>query len=355
VASPSIDRIRDDLVAWYRRGHRDLPWRNTRDPYAIWVSEIMLQQTRVETVAPRFSRWLARFPTVSALAGAPLDDVLAEWAGLGYYARARNLHAAAREVEERYGGRVPDGAEGVRALPGIGRYTAGAILSIAYGKPAPILDGNVVRVLSRIFRIGGDPRGPAAQKKLWDLAGLLVSKGDPSDLNQGLMELGATVCTPRRPACLTCPLTTSCGARRAGDAEAFPEATRATKVIEITQVSVALLSRGEVLLARRPPRGLWGGLFELPSGEPAAGEALPAAALRVARERVGVAARAPSPLADFTHVLSHRKIAFHGFRAAAARRAVRLDGYDDHRWVTPKEAGSLGISRATARLLAELR
>ena len=194
------------VAAWFAAGHRDLPWRHTRDPYAVWVSEVMLQQTRVDVVAPRFTRWMHRFPSVAALAEAPLDEVLAEWSGLGYYARARNLHAAARLIFEDHGGEIPDDEAGISALPGIGRYTSGAILSIAYGKKAPILDGNVERVLARVFRVEGDPRHGLTRERLWKLAARMVAGDeDPSHVNQGLMELGALVCSPRRPACLACP------------------------------------------------------------------------------------------------------------------------------------------------------
>jgi A/G-specific adenine glycosylase len=350
-----IAALRESLSAWFQRARRDLPWRRTRDPYAIWVSEIMLQQTRVETVTPRFSRWMARFPTVSALARAPLDEVLAEWAGLGYYARARNLHGAAREVAERYGGELPDDRDAVRALPGIGRYTAGAILSIAFAKREPILDGNVIRVLSRAFAIEGDPRAAEAQEKLWSLAEALVGGGDPSTVNQGLMELGATVCTPRKPECASCPWEKLCDARREGDPEKFPAATKKTPVRALDHVSIAISRRGKLLLARRPPRGLWGGLFELPTGEPQKGEALAQAAARIARERVGLTVEDAAPIVKFQHVLSHRKITFHAFSVENERGTVRCDpGYDAHKWATAGEARSLGLSRATSRMLDAL-
>jgi A/G-specific adenine glycosylase len=242
----------------------------------------------------------------------------------------------------------------VRALPGVGRYTAGAILSIAYRKPEPVLDGNVIRVLTRLQRIEGDPRGAAVQRVLWEIAGRLVAEGDPADTNQALMELGAVVCHPREPACLLCPVARRCAARREGDVERFPSPTRATRVVAIDQVAVALVRRGRVLLARRPPRGLWGGLLELPTGAPRPGETLAEAARRVARERVGLLVTRTAPLAHFRHVLSHRRITFHGFRGDAPRGRVRLDGYDGHRWVDLRSAVGLGISRATARLLAAL-
>ncbi len=351
-ADEEIAALREPLVAWYRANRRPLPWRSSSDPYAIWVSEVMAQQTRIEVVVPRWERWLHRFPTVDALAGASLDDVLEEWAGLGYYARARNLHAAAREVAASYGGRVPDEPEAVRALPGVGRYTAGAILSFAFGRRAPILDGNVTRLLARLFRVDGDAKRGATRETLWSLAGRFVADGEPGEVNQALMELGALVCTPRNPACPECPLARSCAARRAGDPTRYPAPSRRAKVTAVEQVAVALRRRGKVLLARRPPRGLWGGLLELPTGEPRAGEALDEAARRVAGERTGLVPVAARPSLRFTHVLSHRRVTFHGFVADAPAGRVRLAGYDAHRWARPDEAAALGVSRATARLMA---
>lgn len=362
-----IDEVRRAVVAWFARGHRDLPWRRTRDPYAVWVSEIMLQQTRVDTVIPRFSRWMARFPTATALARAPLDDVLAEWAGLGYYARARNLHLAARQIEERYGGELPDRENDLESLPGIGRYTRGAILSIAFSQEAALLDGNVERVLARVFRIGGDPKGATTKKLFWELAERLVRgtralQMDPSRLNQGLMELGATVCLPRNPACLVCPLREVCKARKAGLAEAYPEASRKARVQEVATVSVALVREGKVLLMRRPANGLWGGLYELPSGELLVGETALGAARRVARERAGLelTLESLSPLpggaARFEHLLSHRRMTMHGFvgPAPVSLGRVRRSGYDAHRFVTVEAALDLGVSQATRRQLEAL-
>lgn len=353
-----IERIRGALLRWYRHGHRDMPWRKLSDPYAIWVSEIMLQQTRVETVAPRFLRWMARFPTVARLADAPLDDVLAEWSGLGYYARARNLHAAAQQIVSAHGGRVPDELDAVLALPGVGRYTAGAILSIAYGKPVPILDGNVERVVARLFCVDGDPARTDVRARLWALAGRLVEGAeDPSAVNQGLMELGAVLCSPRRPGCLTCPLSARCAARRAGEAERYPEPTRKNKVTPVEIATIALVRDGTVLLAQRPPDGLWGGLFELPSGELTVGESPLGAARRVAKERVGLEAEdiAPFPPPDdrFVQELSHLRVTFHAFRAVGRGR-VRRSGYDAHQWIDIRRARLLGISRSTHRLLAAL-
>ncbi|HEY2748287.1 MAG TPA: A/G-specific adenine glycosylase, partial [Polyangia bacterium] len=257
--------IRRALVAWFARGHRDMPWRRTRDPYAVWVSEIMLQQTRVETVTPYFERWMARFPTVRALAGAPLDDVLSHWAGLGYYARARNLHAAARDVVATYRGAFPATAAALRELPGVGEYTAGAIASIAFGEAAPIVDGNVVRVLSRAEALDGAADDPQLKKRVWARAGELVRAdggGRAGEFNQAMMELGATVCTPAAPGCSRCPIAGPCRARAADAVGKYPAAKTKKPPRQVHAVAVMVERDGKLLLVRRPPTGLWGGLWE---------------------------------------------------------------------------------------------
>jgi len=255
---------RERLCAWFEAGHRDLPWRRTRDPWAVWVSEIMLQQTRAASVVPYYYRFLARFPTPAALSAAPIDDLLALWAGLGYYARARNLHRAAGEVVARHGGRVPDDPETFGALTGVGPYTAGAVLSIAFGRPAPVLDGNVERVLTRWAREGGDPKRPPLRDALWARARSLADGPAPGTLNQALMELGATICTPRTPSCLLCPVVEGCAARAAGDPEAYPrKVARAERPVERYVALLAGPPEG-VWLVRRPDTGLLAGLWELP-------------------------------------------------------------------------------------------
>jgi A/G-specific adenine glycosylase len=213
--TPAGKRLRAALLAWFDRNRRELPWRRTRDPYAIWLSEVMLQQTQVATVIPYWERFLARFPTVTALAEAPLDEVLSLWSGLGYYSRARNLHRAANEVVARHGGALPASHAALLALPGFGRYTAGAVASIAFGLPEPLVDGNVARVFSRACAIEGAPGDREREKKLWAEAARWVQGERPGELNQALMELGATVCTARSPRCGLCPLTV-CAWRAAG-------------------------------------------------------------------------------------------------------------------------------------------
>jgi A/G-specific adenine glycosylase len=225
------------LVAWFHKHHRDLPWRRTRDPYAIWVSEIMLQQTRVETTIPYYERFMERFPTVAALADADEDAIIRAWAGLGYYARARNLQRGAQAVISQHGGVLPRDPEALLRLPGVGRYTAGAIASIAYNVPAPILDGNVIRVLCRLFGLRGDPKRAPLHARLWELAQALIPEGQASLFNPAMMELGATVCTPLRPACDRCPVASWCRARAEGVQEKLPETAKAAPLEPVRMVA----------------------------------------------------------------------------------------------------------------------
>ncbi|RUS46613.1 A/G-specific adenine glycosylase [Cohnella sp. AR92] len=255
----------EELVAWYRRGNRDLPWRRTKNPYYIWISEIMLQQTRVDTVIPYFNRFVERFPTVRDLAEAPEEDVLKLWEGLGYYSRARNLQAAAREIADNYGGMIPADKTVVSGLKGVGPYTSGAILSIAFNLPEPAVDGNVMRVLSRYFCLEDDIAKPATRVGIEGLARELIPEGAAGDFNQALMELGALVCTPRSPHCLTCPVMEHCAARLAGRQEELPIKTKAKKPKPQHRLAVLIEdSEGRVLARQRPEQGLLAKLWELP-------------------------------------------------------------------------------------------
>ncbi|WP_248929734.1 A/G-specific adenine glycosylase [Paenibacillus hamazuiensis] len=279
----------DELLAWYRRHHRDLPWRRSRNPYHIWVSEIMLQQTRVETVIPYFERFIERFPTVEALALAPEDDVLKLWEGLGYYSRARNLQAAVREVHERYGGVVPSEKTEIASLKGVGPYTSGAILSIAYNKPEPAVDGNVMRVLSRYFLIEEDIMKPGTRTLMEKLAKELIPEGAAGDFNQAIMELGATVCTPRSPYCLTCPVRLGCTGHAEGREESLPVKKKAKpprpekRVVALVEGAGELA--GRILIRQRPQEGLLARMWELPHVEVAAHDAAAAGAAARGRGR----------------------------------------------------------------------
>ncbi|HET7766560.1 MAG TPA: A/G-specific adenine glycosylase [Burkholderiales bacterium] len=268
------------LVRWQaRHGRHDLPWQRTRDPYRVWLSEVMLQQTQVATVIPYYRRFLARFPNLKALARSTLDEVLTLWSGLGYYSRARNLHAAARAIVASHRGRFPRSRKALEALPGLGRSTAAAVAVFAFGEREAILDGNVKRVLARHFAVAGYPGEPRVEKRLWALAEAQLPAKNIEAYTQGLMDLGARVCTRKRPACAECPLRGTCKACARGNPEAFPQPRpRKPKPMRRTSM-LLLLSNGEVLLEKRPPTGVWGGLWCLPEVEPGSmksGKALPA-------------------------------------------------------------------------------
>ncbi len=294
----SVPAFSARLIDWQRRhGRHDLPWQKTRDAYRIWLSEIMLQQTQVSTVVPYYNRFLDRFPTIDALALAPLDSVLELWAGLGYYARARNLHRCAQRVVAEHGGRFPEAAQAIAELPGIGRSTAAAISAFAYGQRAAILDGNVKRVLARCFGVEGFPGSAVTEKTLWSLAESLLPVRNIEAYTQGLMDLGSTLCVRRQPFCSACPMLEICVARRDGRQAELPVAKRRKSLPE-RETSVLVLSDGRrVLLERRPPSGIWGGLLALP-------ECAVAEASAFAR-RHGCRVLATQALPALRHTFSH--------------------------------------------------
>lgn len=261
-----MSRIAPELLAWYRQNKRNLPWRDHPDPYAVWVSEIMLQQTRVETVIPYFERWLAKFPDVATLAAAAEQEVLNLWEGLGYYSRARNLHKAAKVVVAEYGGKLPKLALSLQKLPGIGRYTAAAIASMSFGMDAAALDGNIRRVYARIFNVDEPPGSTEAEKIFWDLAEIHLPHGDAGDYNQALMDLGATICTPRNPRCEVCPVQAHCEAYQLDVQEFRPVPKAKKEVPHHIQAAAVILQNGRVLSAQRPGEGLLGGMWEFPNG-----------------------------------------------------------------------------------------
>lgn len=346
AAGPQVAHLHERLLGWYESCRRDLPWRRTRDPYAIWVSEIMLQQTRVETVIPYYERFLSRFPDVVALADAAVDDVLALWSGLGYYRRARLLHRGAAAVASA-GGVVPESREALLAVPGIGRYTAGAVASIAYGEPVGLVDGNVARVYARLFALEDDMRRPAGLRRVERLADELVAARDPGAWNQALMELGATVCTPRAPRCHACPVSASCRARAEGRAERLPVLTPKAAPVA-TRVQALVATHGDrVLLARRTPDRPFGGLWEPPSAEGTTkARAALAAGLGVARvRRVG----------RVEHVLTHRRLTVDVLRGELAPLPGALaapEGYDAVRLVSAAELPGLGVATLARKVLA---
>ena len=293
----------DCVIHWQRQhGRHDLPWQNTRDPYAIWVSEIMLQQTQVSAVIPYYQRFMARFPTVASLAYADEDEVLQHWSGLGYYSRARNLHNAAQTLMQAYSGAFPQSPEEIQQLPGIGRSTAAAIAAFSAGYRGAILDGNVKRVLCRCFGIEGWPSQPAVEKQLWALAESLLPQGDIEPYTQGLMDLGASVCSRSKPQCGQCPLQSTCAAHRDQRTAAFPSPKPRKALPERTTTMLLLLNGNEILLEKRPSTGIWGGLWSFP--EIADGQNVQ----QVARERFGLDTTSQTALPLLTHTFTHFRL-----------------------------------------------
>jgi A/G-specific adenine glycosylase len=365
----AVARIRRALLRWYTANKRALPWRDDPDPYRVLVSEIMLQQTTVEAVRPRFDTFLARFPSVAALAAASEDEVLAAWSGLGYYERARNLRRAAIAIVREWGGAVPDAAAALARLPGVGRYTAGAVASIAFGRREPVLDGNVARLLSRLYCVGGDPRAAATRARLWALAARLVPPRDASSFNQGMMEIGALVCRPRDPACEACPLGGACEARAGGVVARYPQrAARARTAFVVAAAAVVRDRRGRVLLRRRARAGAMRGLWELPSAEVRVADSAAAIEERL-REETGLAFSIGRLLATARHTVMHRKIELRAFRARVARRRVRPGASapgatrgaahagttPDVTWVAPADLAHYPHSSLLEKVLAQVR
>ncbi|HEX7594186.1 MAG TPA: A/G-specific adenine glycosylase [Anaerolineae bacterium] len=356
LATARRKRFAARLVSWYAKYQRDLPWRrDAHDPYRVWISEALLQQTQVATVIPYYVRFIARFPNIRALAAAPLDDLLKTWEGAGYYARARNLHRAAREIVARFGGKIPQTVDELLTLPGIGRYTAGAIASIAFNRDAPVLDGNVTRVLCRYFNIADDPKKAGTQKELWKLAEELLPHGKAGKFNQALMDLGATVCMPRSPACGACPLKRGCAARRLRIQAQLP-AKRKKKALPHHQVAVGIIwKRCKILIAKRFERDLLGGLWEFPGGHQEKGESLAHCVQREVREELGITVKVEEEFAVVDHAYSHFRITLHAFHCRWRRGRPRAIGCAEWKWVSLRELARYAFPTANRRIIAELK
>jgi len=336
------EKISVELLIWYGQEGRDLPWRQTRDPYRIWLSEIMLQQTTVAAVIGYYHNFLENFPTVEQLASAPLDSVIDLWAGLGYYARARNLHAAARRVVEDFGGNFPDELDELITLPGIGRSTAGAISSLAFEKRAPILDGNVRRILCRLFAWQEAPRSSQSEKQLWFWADLLTPEQQVHDYTQAIMDLGATVCTPRSPACDTCPLSRFCQAKKLGLEQELPLKQKSKKVPVRIEAAILLRREGKYLIRRRPPSGLLGGLWEFPTIAVPVGRTPEEQAEILSIEQGGTGPL--ESLGTIEHIYSHFRLELHLFRANLAEQFLVAENQQD--WCLEHELRNLALHGA---------
>ncbi len=353
---PSFDvlELRTSLLAWYSQSGRDLPWRQTRNPYAIWVSEIMLQQTQVKTVLPYFDRWMSQLTTVQALAAADLQQVLKAWEGLGYYARARNLHQAAQVIVQQHNGTFPTQLGAVMALPGIGRTTAGGILSAAFNQPLAILDGNVKRVLARLIAL--DVPIAKALPRLWTLSQGLVDPHNGRDFNQAFMDLGATVCTPHNPACLVCPWRSHCQAYNLGIQSQIPMSeTRAP--VPHKQIGVAVIwnDQGQILIDRRKPDGLLGGLWEFPGGKVEDGETIAACIQREIQEELGIEITVGDRLVVVDHAYSHFRVTLTVHHCRHLSGAPQTIECDEIRWVTLAELDQFPFPKANLQIIEALR
>ena len=358
VAEPwHVAAFREALPAWFDGARRAMPWRETgadgrRDPYRVWLAETMLQQTQVATATPYFERFVTAFPTLAALAAAPLDRVLVLWEGLGYYSRARNLHRAAQAVAAEHGGRVPETAEAFGALPGVGPYTTAAVLSLAYDVPLAVLDGNVVRVLARVFAVSEDSRAPRTRAALQRVATRLLDTAQPGRWNEAVMELGATVCTPRNPRCGVCPLNAVCAAFASGTPEAFPVVSPRRAVPQAT-VAVGLVTddAGRILMQRRPESVMLGGLWEFPGGKVEPGETPAEACARELHEELGITAEVGAAVATVDHTYSHLRVRIHAFRCRIASGEPRTVTGEPMRWLAPDELDTVAVPRASRKII----
>ena len=342
-------KLATSLLKWYSKNARTMPWRDHPDPYAVWVSEIMLQQTRVETVIPYFEKWMKLFPDISSLANASERDVLNAWEGLGYYSRARNLHKAAKMVASQFSGQLPRDLTELRTLPGIGRYTVGAIASISFKMDEPTLDGNLRRVFSRLYDITEFADSPVGEKILWDLAAQNLPKGKAGDYNQALMDLGATICLPKNPRCLLCPLMELCKARENGTQELRPVLKPKKSVPQYIHVAAVIVERGRVLLSQRPADGLLGGMWEFPNaridGDPA--KAL-VKGLKVATQ---LQVKKKEALQVVEHAYSHFKVTVHPFLC----EKVSIPKNKNLKWVKLDELEDYPMGKVDRQIALQLK
>ncbi len=344
------------LIPWFADHHQDAPWRRDRDPYRIWISEIMLQQTQVATVIPYFERFMARFPNIHALADASPDDVLKLWEGLGYYSRARNLHQAARTIVKDLTGQFPRTVQGLLRLPGIGRYTAGAIASLAFAEDAPVLDGNVIRVLTRWLNNDQDITLDATRRSLWALAEAMIPAGKAGAWNEALMELGQRVCVPKNPRCEMCPVADLCQAKLAGRQTELPM-RRARKELPHHTVAAGVIidASDRILIAKRRPQDMLGGLWEFPGGKLKAGETLPECLAREIREELGIEVEVGRQIAMVRHAYTHFRITLYAFLCQYTGGEPQAIGCAEWTWTTLNDLDRFAFPRTNHKIIAALK
>ncbi len=356
ISAAKARRIRQGLIRWYAAHQRRMPWRETRDPYRIWLSEVMLQQTQVKTVIPYYHRFLERFPTIEDLARGDLQEVLKMWEGLGYYARARNFHRAAGVVTDEYRGRVPDQWAEFIKLPGVGEYTASAVQSLAFDHPHAVVDGNVKRVLARLFLIADPVSKPATYKQLKELATHLMDRDRPGTSNQAIMELGALVCKPVNPECGCCPVQGDCGAFKENRINEFPVREKRKPGPTVQMTAGVIRKKGKVLITRRKPEGLLGGLWEFPGGELQKGEDTAVGCARAIRETTGLKVEIDTYLTRVKHAYTHFKIQLDVFycRVIPGSR-VRLNGPVDFSWIKIEDLDGYAFPKANKKFMHLLK
>jgi A/G-specific adenine glycosylase len=347
--SASIPKL---VLRWYAEHQRDLPWRRTRNPYFIWVSEIMLQQTQVDTVLPYYSRFLSAFPTVESLAEASLQEVLKAWENLGYYSRARHLHLAAGEIATRWGGRIPSTEKDLLSLSGIGPYTAAAILSFAFGRKVATVDGNVRRILCRLFAIQEPLDRAHTLRRLHELAQELVPEDHSSPFNQGLMDLGASVCTPRNPSCSICPLQVLCMAKNKGLEKKLPVRKRRSPLAH-KDITAGLIrdKQGRLLIVQRPSSGLLGGLWKFPGGTRKPHESLEKALKRTVRDELGIGVNVQKPVTAVKHAYTHFRITLHAYQCGLNGSRPKALGRRRWQWSAPRDLSRYPFSRADRKIM----
>ena len=344
------------LLPWFDRNKRDLPWRRNRSPYRTWISEIMLQQTRVETVKPYFERWMQRFPDVKTLAEADLQEVLRLWEGLGYYSRARSIHKAAQKILTEYNGELPSDPALLQKLPGIGAYTAGAVASIGFGLPAAALDGNIRRILARYYDIAAPVRTPETEKRLWELAAENLDRERPGDFNEALMDLGSAICLPENPQCLLCPLCENCLARQHGTTAERPVMLKAEPIPHyiVTAAVIPDESGERFLLTKRPAKGLLGGLWEFPGGKQEAGESLEDCIRREIREELDIAINVGEPFGVYKHAYTHFKVTLHAFLCRMTEGEPKPLAADELGWFTREALKDLPMGKIDRQIAQRL-
>ncbi len=350
-----VQFFRKSLIGWYLSQRRDLPWRDTSDPYQIWVSEVMLQQTQVATVIPYFNRFIDSFKDLESLARADLQEVLKAWEGLGYYARARNLHRATQIVLKEYGGIIPNRWEEFRRLPGVGDYIAAAVLSIAFEQPYPVVDGNVKRVLARLVLVEDPVNKASSTKKFKTIADSLLERNEPGTFNQAMMELGAVVCKPQQPLCDDCPVQRVCRAHRSARVQNYPVKLKRQPTPEYHIAVGVVFKNRHVLITRRKPDGLLGGLWEFPGGKIQKGESPEVACSREIKEEVDLAIKVDAHLSRVRHAYTHFKIVMDVFCCSYVSGRVALKGPVDYRWVKLQELEDFPFPKANHKFFEDLK